>query len=90
MTRKSAYDSLLEEVCVGLGFCGSVVDGKPLHVDMFVPQNGSVGADEFVDWLFQAEGWDPTEPDALKHRDSLRDAFIRHMGGESVDAQILK
>ena len=87
MSSASAYDRLLNEVCVGLGFCGSVVDGEPLHVDKFIPDHGSVGADDFVDWTFKAEGWDPAGHDALKHRSSLRDAFVRHMGGETVNAQ---
>jgi hypothetical protein len=90
MTTKSAYDALLKEVCVGLGFCGSVVDGKPLHVDHFIPDQGAVSANQFVDWLFRAEGMDPWGADAREHRESLRQAFVRHMGGDAVDAQMLK
>ena len=90
MSDKSAYDALLHEVCVGLGFCGSVVDGQPLHVDQFIPEHGAVGADQFVEWVFRAEGMDPDEEDALKHAGSLREAFVRHMGSEAVDAQLLK
>ena len=90
MNDKSRYDQLLDEICINLGFCGSVVNGEPLHVDRFIPQSGLVSADEFVDWVFQAEGWDPGEEDTLKHRASIRDAFDRHMGSEVVDAQALK
>lgn len=90
MEQKTPYEALQHEVCVGLGFCGSVVDGEPLHVDKFIPDQGTVSADQFVDWVFKAEGWDPTENDALKHRASLRSAFVKHMGAEAVDAQILK
>lgn len=90
MEQKSPYDALLHEVCVGLGFCGDVVDGKPLHVDQFIPNNGRVSADQFVEWVFRAEGMDPNEPDAIKHASSLRDAFVRHMGGDIVDACNLK
>jgi hypothetical protein len=86
----SAYDTLLHEVCVGLGFCGSVVNGQPLHVDAFIPTQGPVSADQFVEWVFRAEGMDPTGTDAAKHVDSLREAFVRHMGAEVVDAQTLK
>jgi len=82
-----AYDALLTEICVGLGFCGAVVEGKPLHVDQFVPENGTVRADDFVDWVFLAEGFSPKESKHSKFRTQLRDAFVRHMGGEKVDAR---
>lgn len=91
VTTKSGYDALMYHVCVDLGFCGSVV-GVPLHVDMFIPETGTVTADQFVDWLFQAEGVGPTaDPQRLeKHRKILRDAFVLHMGSETVDAASLK
>ena len=90
MNDKSAYDALLNEFCVGLGFCGSVVDGQPLHVDQFVPEHGAVSADQFVEWVFRAEGWSPEEGAASSHAAELRKAFVRHMGAEAVDAQQLK
>ena len=90
MEQKSAYDGLLHEVCVRLGFCGSVVDGKPSHVDDFIPEHGPVSADEFVEWVFRAEGMDPNEDAATRHAASLRQAFVRHMGSDSVDASRLK
>ena len=90
MKSKSPYDALLNEICVGLGFCGSVVDGEPSHVDKFVPANAPVTADEFVTWVFMAEGWSPDEAAASSHAAELRKAFIRHMGAEAVDAQHLK
>ena len=90
MNDKSAYNALLNEVCVGLGFCGSVVDGQPLHVDQFVPEHGAVSADQFVEWVFRAEGWSPEEGAASSHAAELRKAFVRHMGAEAVDARQLK
>ena len=90
MDCNPAYDALLHEVCVRLGFCGSVVDGEPLHVDQFVPESGPVSADQFVNWVFRAEGMDPDGADALKHAHSLREAFVRRMGVEVVDAVVLK
>ncbi len=90
MDRNPAYDALLNEVCVGLGFCGSDANGEPLHVDQFIPAGGPVSADQFVNWVFRAEGMDPYEEDALKHAHSLREAFVRHMGVEVVDAVVLK
>jgi hypothetical protein len=90
MNQKSAYDALLDEVCVGPGFCGSIVNGQPLHVDHFIPEYGLVTADQFVEWVFRAEGMNPDEVDAVKHATSLREAFVRHMGNEVADAQDLR
>jgi len=92
MDEKLGYNALMHEVCVGLGWCGSVVDGRPSHVDDFIPRSGSVHADQFVEWLFRAEGIDPAAEPALwrKHKDGLRQAFVRHMGNDVVDASLLK
>jgi len=90
MEQKSPYEALQHEICVGLGFCGSVIDGKPSHVDSFIPERGSVSADQFVEWVFLAEGMDPAEDDATKHAASLREAFVKNMGGDIVDASRLK
>jgi hypothetical protein len=80
------FDRLLREICVGLGYCGSVVNGQALHVSDFIPQDGPVSADEFVWWVMRAEGFEPGES---PHERQIRDAFIRHMGGEVVDARLL-
>jgi len=83
----------MKEVCVGHGWCGGVVNGKPCHVDHFIPDVGTVTADQFVEWLFAADGYDPElEPaDRVQnHRTRLRALFIQHMGSESVDASALK
>ena len=81
-----AYEKLLEEVCVRLGFCGSVVEGQPLHVDQFLPQSGVLTNEAFADALFKAEGWDPAGSEAQNFRSSVREAFVRHMGGSEMDA----
>jgi hypothetical protein len=82
----------MEEVCVKLGFCGSVKDDKPLHVRMFIPDEGTVTADQFVEWVFLADDMDPNAD--LKRwqpcKDRIRAAFIACMGGESVDAHLLR
>jgi len=51
-----------------------------------------VTAEQFVEWLFQAEGVAPSSDPAKwgKHKDGLREAFVRHMGGNMVDASALK
>ena len=85
-------DSLRHEVCVGQGWCGGTVDGKPAHVDDFIPESGQVTAEQFVDWLFRAEGMDPVVDLELwqKHKDGLKTAFVRHMGADVVDASMLR
>jgi hypothetical protein len=82
---RTAYEKLLEEVCVRLGFCGSVVDSRPMHVDEFLPHEGVVTSDEFANALFKAEGWDPDGSEARKFRSSVRDAFVRNMGGTRME-----
>lgn len=92
MCGNLAYNALQHDVCVGHGWCGGIVDGKPSHVDDLIPESGPVSAEQFVDWLFQAEGLDPSaEPEKWqKHKDDLREAFVAHMGPEVVDAAALK
>jgi hypothetical protein len=92
MTQKPRYNALMHEVCVEKGWCGSIVDDEPSHVDHFIPESGPVTADQFVNWLFQAEGVDPYADlhKWQKHKEGLRDAFIRHMGSDLVDASALK
>lgn len=82
----TAYDKLREDVCARLGFCGSVVDNQPLHVDQFIPQTGPLTDQDFADALFKAEGWDPDSSEARKFRPIVRDAFVRHMGGSEIDS----
>jgi hypothetical protein len=94
MSRRTAksrypYDALLSEVCVGWGYCGCFNDGKPLHVDMFIPTEGSVSADQFVEWVFLAENLDPSLA-PRSHRRGLRAAFIKYMGREVVDASVFR
>ena len=83
---RAAYDNLMEEVCVRLGFCGSVVDGQPLHVDQFLPESGVLTSEEFADALFKAEGWDPNGSEAKTFRSSVHETFVRHMGASAMDA----
>ena len=82
----------MDEICVGLGFCGCIKDGRPSHVRQFIPSRGPVTADQFAEWVFLADDMNPnSEPkrwEALK--DKIKQAFIRHMGAEVVDAKMLK
>jgi len=92
MKQRSGYDALMHEVCVEHGWCSGIVDGHPSHVDDLIPEQGPVTADQFVDWLFMADGMDPdAEPSKWReHKQGLRDSFIRHMGHYTVDASLLK
>lgn len=92
MSGSKSYNSLMHEVCVKWGWCGGIVDGKPTHVDDFIPESGQVTAEQFVEWLFRADGMDPfAELEKWqKHKDGLKDAFVRHMGSDVVEASMLK
>lgn len=87
-----AYNNLQHDVCVKYGWCGGIVDGNPAHVDDFIPDDGLVTADQFVDWLFLADGMDPAKDleKWAKHKANLRVAFIHHMGADVIEASKLK
>lgn len=91
MAKPNEFDGMMHDFCVGCGFCGSVKDGRPLHVTDYIPTEGLVSADEFVTWLMIAEGYDPKGP--LGHHKeyaSLKSIFVRHMGAEIVNAKRLR
>lgn len=92
MSEQSAFDALMHEVCVQKGWCGSLVKGEPRHVTDFLPENGDVTADQFVGWLFAADGVDMSHDPAKwqAHYDGLRQAFVRHMGGDRVEVRHLR
>jgi hypothetical protein len=93
MGRPNAFDGMMHEFCVGLGWCGCVKDGKPLHVSDFIPETGPVSADEFARWLITADGLDPEQLSASEHRrwmPQLKAVFFKHMRAEIVDASNLR
>ena len=92
MENGLGFDALMHEVSVDLGWSGGMVDGQSSHVTDYIPESGPVTADQFVDWLFLADGMDPSENLAKwqKHKDRLRAAFVKIMGSEVVDASLLK
>ncbi|MBB3475412.1 hypothetical protein [Sphingomonas sp. BK345] len=92
MNEQVAFDAMMHEVCVEKGWCGSVVGGERRHVTDFLPARGEVTADQFVMWLFAADGVDPSDDSAKwqAHYDELREAFVRHMGGDKADVERLK
>lgn len=92
MSGSRNYQNLMHEVCIEKGWCGGIISGKPTHVDDFIPKSGLVTSEQFVDWMFCAEGMDAVVrlEQWEKHKDSLVDAFIRHMGADVVDASMLR
>jgi hypothetical protein len=86
----SAYIRLLNDLCVRLGFCGSISDDEPLDVSMLLPDRGPVSADEFVDAVLRAEGFDATQAATSEHRRAIRETFVRHLGSSQVDATLLR
>ncbi len=87
---KNGFDALMQIACVEWGFCGCVKQGEHLHVTMLIPSCGPVHADQFVEWLLLADDVNPNAPDYARHKTALRAAFLHHMGGEVVDAALLR
>ena len=93
MGRPNAFDGMMHEYCADLGWCGGVKDGKPLHVSDFIPETGSVSADEFARWLITAEGFDLDQlsaSDLRRWMPQLKAMFVKHMGADVVDASNLR
>jgi hypothetical protein len=92
MGRPNAFDGMMHEFCVGLGWCDCVKDGKPSHVTDFIPETGLVSADEFATWIIMADGLDPDErgPEIRRWMPQLKAVFIKHMGGDVIDASNLR
>ena len=86
------FGALMHEVCVVWGFCGCTKNGRPLHVGDFLPADGPVTADQFVEWVFLADNLNPNldRERWQPHKTAIRDAFVRHLGGETVDAARLR
>jgi hypothetical protein len=86
--EKSGYEGLIDELRVEWRLCGRLKWGKPLHVDDFIPPDGPVTADQFVEWVLLAENINPNEGhegrESLKH--AIRAAFVKHLGSDVVDA----
>lgn len=61
MTDRKPFHALMTEVCVERGWCGSVVDDRSMHVTDFLPDRGMMTVDQFVGWVFEADGVDPSE-----------------------------
>lgn len=88
----SRYDDLLDELCVGQGWCGSKQDGKFLHVDDFIPDEGTVSADQFAEWVILADSEDPNSEVCKERRwkEKIIEIFKKCMGADEVDCTLLK
>ena len=84
MSETNPFEELLYDICVRMGYCGG-----PGRVTDYVPEHGRVSAQQFVDWIFLADGMSPTEEN-FNHRPILEALFIKHMGADIVDARILR
>lgn len=91
MSGKSDFERLVYFLCVQYGFCGGIHDDKFVHVSDLVPPRGTVTADDFIDWMFFAEGmlW-LGDAKAMFMREKMRSAFIACMGSYEVDARRLR
>ncbi len=92
MSINTDFDAVMDAVCLGCGFCGSLQDDKPVHVTDYIPQSGPVSAEQFVEWLFLADNMREAYS-APKWRDirlRLQAMFVEHMGAEVVDASRLR
>ena len=88
MASPNAFDGMMHEFCVKLGWCGVIKDGKRLHVSDFIPEAGSVSAHQFAKWLIEADGLNPDQPSASE-LGQLAAVFVKHMGADVVDARDL-
>ena len=86
----SAFDLLCYDICVNGGWCGGLLDDKPISVDDFIPEEGQITASEFARMAIRADGWDESEPFPEKHLRYLEKKFIEHLGAPSAPAEALR
>ena len=92
MPNRPDFDGLMRAVCTGYGYCGSLQDDGFVHLTDFFPERGKVTAEQFVDWLFMAEGDQRPmgSPSAMMMREKIRNCFIGYMGSDYVNARKLR
>lgn len=90
IVHPTPFDLLLRDVCVRLGFCGGLVNGKPSHLTDLLPDVGVVTAEEFAKLAISAEGGPPSSSDQQRRWVAvLADAFFEHLGTASAPAESL-
>ncbi|MFL5240797.1 MAG: hypothetical protein ACJ8FY_01700 [Gemmataceae bacterium] len=93
MGRPNAFDGMMHEFCVGLGWCGCIHNDRPIHVTDFIPETGPVSAEEFAKWLIMADGLAPDHlsPSEIRRwMPQLKAVFVKHMGADVIDASKLR
>jgi hypothetical protein len=87
---EGGFDALMHDACVVWGFCGCMKGGEPLHVTQLIPPDGPVHARQFVEWLLLADDVNPNHSKYERHKAAILASFVTHMGGEVVDARLLR
>ncbi len=85
------YDGLIEEMCLGLGFCGSIFNRRSWHVDDLIPKKGVLTAKRFAQLVLEAERMQSSlqSSDYKKYGPSLENAFERHFRKRVIHLQEL-
>jgi hypothetical protein len=91
MKDTKQISDLLDFICFECGLCGCLKGDKPLHVLDIIPSEGPVNADNFVEWALLGDDVNPNDDYAISQqiKPKIREAFIRIMGAETVDASML-
>ena len=85
------FDTLMRQLCVGWGLCGSLQHGRFVHVTDLLPKSGMVSATLFVECVMLAEGEaDIMGPWVMGMRERIATAFVAHMESEEVDVSRLR
>ena len=88
--KATNFDTLMHQICVGWGHCGSVLNEKFTHVTDHIPEPGCVSAKQFAEWVMLAEGEVSSDASYAHWLGRLEDAFVDHLGADRVEAGVLK
>ncbi|MEM7663823.1 MAG: hypothetical protein AAF292_16390 [Pseudomonadota bacterium] len=85
--NKTPFQFLLEEICVRYGFCEftRAFDGQ-------VPASGLITGHQFAEWIYLAEGMDPSTSLEFQRewRAKFTALFEKYLGNDPVDVVVLK
>lgn len=87
---ESGFNALMHEARVTWGYCGCTKRSEYLHVAPLIPSSGPVHADPFAEWVLLADDVNPNLEKSARFKAAIRAAFVKHMGGEVVDAERLR
>jgi hypothetical protein len=92
MAAESDFEALMRVVCEQWCLGQSMNEvGESSDLRRFIPETGTVTADQFVEWVFLASNPETLNPAPMwrRARVEIRAAFIRFMGDELVEASAL-